>query len=137
MGTSGNQRAFLEIYIFNRDSNTWGYIIGCTDQVTLVREFVLQHGNGFACCSKIRSIVLLKQIEYGFGYITLRSPHTPYSIYLRGTLTQTTCTWASGTGPPCNTLPMKSCHKGSQNGFPKIRGNPIRLRVQPFWGSSA
>ena len=23
-------------------------------------------------------------MEYGFGYITLRSPYTPYSIYLRG-----------------------------------------------------
>ena len=28
----------------------------------------------------------LKYIEYGFGYVTIRSPHTPYSIYLRGTI---------------------------------------------------
>ena len=27
-----------------------------------------------------------KQIEYGLGYITIRSPYTPYSIYLRGTI---------------------------------------------------
>ena len=31
-------------------------------------------------------IVPLK-IEYGFGYIIKRSPYTPYSIYLRGTIT--------------------------------------------------
>ena len=24
--------------------------------------------------------------EYGFGYIIIRSPYTPYSIYLRGTI---------------------------------------------------
>ena len=30
--------------------------------------------------------VPLKEIEYGFGYITIRSPHTPYSTYLRGTI---------------------------------------------------
>ena len=30
-------------------------------------------------------IVPLKQTEYGFGYIIIRSPYTPYSIYLRGT----------------------------------------------------
>ena len=26
-------------------------------------------------------------MEYGFGYSILRSPYTPYSIYLRGTIT--------------------------------------------------
>ena len=31
-------------------------------------------------------IVPLKQIEYGFGHIITRSPYTPYSIYLRGTV---------------------------------------------------
>ena len=25
-------------------------------------------------------------MEYGFGYIILRSPYTPYSLYLRGTI---------------------------------------------------
>ena len=25
-------------------------------------------------------------IEYGFGHHTIRSPYTPYSIYLRGTI---------------------------------------------------
>ena len=25
-------------------------------------------------------------MEYGFGYIIIRSPYTPYSIYLRGTI---------------------------------------------------
>ena len=25
-------------------------------------------------------------MEYGFGYIITRSPYTPYSIYLRGTI---------------------------------------------------
>ena len=29
-------------------------------------------------------IVPLKEIEYGFGYIVIRSPYTPHSIYLRG-----------------------------------------------------
>ena len=28
----------------------------------------------------------LKYIEYGFGYIIVRFPPTPYSIYLRGTV---------------------------------------------------
>ena len=32
-----------------------------------------------------KSIVPLKWIEYGFGYIIIRSPYTPYSIYLRWT----------------------------------------------------
>ena len=27
----------------------------------------------------------LKCIDYGFGYILMVSPYTPYSIYLRGT----------------------------------------------------
>ena len=31
-------------------------------------------------------IVPLKKIEYGFGYTIIRSPYTPYSIYLRGTI---------------------------------------------------
>ena len=33
-----------------------------------------------------RYIVTLKYIEYGFGYIIMRSLYTPYSIYLRGTI---------------------------------------------------
>ena len=35
-----------------------------------------------------RVIVPLKEIEYGFGYIIIiiRSPYTPQSIYLRGTI---------------------------------------------------
>ena len=32
-------------------------------------------------------VVPLKRIEYGFGYIIVRSPYIPYSIYLRGTIT--------------------------------------------------
>ena len=32
-------------------------------------------------------IVPLKSIEYGFGYVLIRPPYTPYSIYLRGTIT--------------------------------------------------
>ena len=31
------------------------------------------------------NIVPLKQIEYGFGYLFVRFPSTPYSMYLRGT----------------------------------------------------
>ena len=34
---------------------------------------------------KYRLIAPLNQIEYGFGYITIRSPSTTYFIYLRGT----------------------------------------------------
>ena len=33
-----------------------------------------------------RALVPLKYIEYGFGHVTLRSPYTPYPIYLRGTI---------------------------------------------------
>ena len=31
-------------------------------------------------------MVPLKWIEYGFGYRLIRSPHTSYHIYLRGTI---------------------------------------------------
>ena len=31
-------------------------------------------------------IVQLKKIEYGCGYIIIRSPYTLYSIYLRGAI---------------------------------------------------
>ena len=33
-------------------------------------------------CFRVETIVPLKQIEYGFGYIIIRSPYTPFSIYL-------------------------------------------------------
>ena len=36
-----------------------------------------------------KDIVSLKQIEYGFGYATRRSPFSPYSIYLKGTIAST------------------------------------------------
>ena len=29
-------------------------------------------------------LVPLKYTEYGFGYSIIRSPYTPYSVYLRG-----------------------------------------------------
>ena len=32
-------------------------------------------------------IVLLKQLDDGFGYSIISSPYAPYSIYLRGTIT--------------------------------------------------
>ena len=32
----------------------------------------------------VGAIAPLKQIEYGFGYVIIRCPYTPYSIYLRG-----------------------------------------------------
>ena len=32
------------------------------------------------------SIIPLKKIEDGFGYIIVRSSYTPYSIYRRGTI---------------------------------------------------
>ena len=32
------------------------------------------------------AVVPLKQIEHGFGYVIIRSPYTPYSIYLSGTV---------------------------------------------------
>ena len=31
-------------------------------------------------------IVPLKQMEYGFGYVIIRSPYIPYSVYLRWTI---------------------------------------------------
>ena len=36
--------------------------------------------------SNHRSIIPLKSIEYSFGHVIKRSPYTPYSIYLRGTI---------------------------------------------------
>ena len=41
---------------------------------------------GYIRLAVCRVIVPLKYIEYGFGYITIRSPYTPYSIELRGTI---------------------------------------------------
>ena len=40
------------------------------------------------CCPRVDLAFLnpLIWIEYGFGYIRIRSPYTPYSIYLRGTI---------------------------------------------------
>ena len=35
---------------------------------------------------RTKVIVPLERIEYGFGYIIIRSPYTPYSIYLSGTI---------------------------------------------------
>ena len=45
-------------------------------------------GLGYALggCSRNDPIVPRKEIEYGFGYITIRSPYTSYSVYLRGTI---------------------------------------------------
>ena len=31
--------------------------------------------------------VPVMKIEYGYGYLKIRSPYTPYSIYSRGTIT--------------------------------------------------
>ena len=38
------------------------------------------------CRGQSLRIVPLKEIEYGFGYAVTRSPYTPYSIYLTGTI---------------------------------------------------
>ena len=46
-----------------------------------------ESSTGIATSLLSPSIVPLKVIEYGFGKITIRSPYTPYSIYLRGTIT--------------------------------------------------
>ena len=35
---------------------------------------------------RLLHILPLKLIEYGFGYVIIRSPNTPYSIDLRGTI---------------------------------------------------
>ena len=34
----------------------------------------------------VREYSPLKKIEFGFGYILLRSPYVPYFIYLRGSI---------------------------------------------------
>ena len=36
----------------------------------------------------VKLVVLFRfsEVEYGFGYIIIRSPYTPYSIYLRGAI---------------------------------------------------
>ena len=46
-------------------------------QVVILRDDAVQ---------PCRVIVSLKKIEYAFGYIIIRSPYTPYSIYLRKTI---------------------------------------------------
>ena len=48
------------------------------------------------CCNFL-VIVPLKYIEYGFGYTIIRSPYTPCSIYLRGTMRPCKLGWLSGT----------------------------------------
>ena len=48
------------------------------DLLGLSREKGIEKDLGF--------IVPLKCIEYGSGYVIIRSPYTPYSIYFRGTI---------------------------------------------------
>ena len=53
----------------------WGYIGIMENQM----ETAIM---GLGC----RVIVTFKWMESGFGYIIIRSPYTPYSIYSRGTI---------------------------------------------------
>ena len=49
----------------------------------------------------VGAIAPLKQIEYGFGYVIIRCPYTPYSIYLRRTIYELTRGIAGGGGGVC------------------------------------
>ena len=53
-----------------------------------VKLFSLIFSAPVFCRSAIayRNMLPLKWIEYGFGYFIIRSPYTPHSIYLRGTV---------------------------------------------------
>ena len=77
-----------------QSKNLWGWVLGgsCLAVVTLCPEPLRVQGGKVG--KKPRSLgevrpggpkVPLKSIEYGFGYIVIRSPYNPYSIYLRGT----------------------------------------------------
>ena len=49
-------------------------------------SLLIKHQGDNACARQVCSP--LKQTEYGFGYITIRSPYIPYSMYLRETINQ-------------------------------------------------
>ena len=43
-------------------------------------------GSELRLWASYRVVVPFNQIEYGFGHIVIRSPYTPYSVYLKGTI---------------------------------------------------
>ena len=57
---------------------------------------------------------LVPQIEYGFGYIRIRSPYAPYSFYLRGTI------GCGVKGSGCTVWGLKPRAKASDFGFFKV-----------------
>ena len=59
------------------------------------------------------------KLPYGFGYIIIRSPYAPYSIYLRGTITSSnTSAWKRLRGKPRNPgLPRSSVTFGLVSGL--------------------
>ena len=59
----------------------------CTAEILQRVEVEGDFDSGLCCFRPGRvNIVPLKQKEYGFGYLFVRSPSTPYSIDLRGTI---------------------------------------------------
>ena len=69
----------------------------------------------------LEPIVPLKYIEYGFGYIIIRSPYTPYSIYLRGII------------HPKPEAGNPDCPTGLPCGFPEAGIHRGRAVVLPTW----
>ena len=59
---------------YNKDYSILGSILGSLNFGKLPYIYIYIHR------------VRLKQIEYGFGYIIIRSSYTPCSIYLRETV---------------------------------------------------
>ena len=56
--------------------------------LTIIQSFpflFVNSGQRHERCS-IQGSYSPKQIDFGFGYIIIRSPYTPYFIYLRGTM---------------------------------------------------
>ena len=81
-------------------------------------------------------------MEYGFGYVIIRSPYTPYSIYLRGTIDFWVCVFWLGaweqvlrhSGSP--TAPIYSPHKLPQNdGLKETRISGVSTDVTGVLGN--
>ena len=92
------QGVYIHIYIYMQENLIWGFL-GMIFPYSLPPTIRYIEGSGrglvlaweLLCCASgkaldvsLELIVPLKYIKYGFGYIIIRTPYTPYFIYLRG-----------------------------------------------------
>ena len=61
----------------------WWCLTGILENVGPASRGMCFHVFSGSHCKGLNPIDPLKYIEYGFGYVIMRSPYTQYSIYLR------------------------------------------------------